>query len=181
MGRVKKATPTAPVTRESTEMARDRDLALCMTQKGMHYIKETGTKMHGMVMGHCFITNKLDLRGKVNMKEILPRVSSVATESTHTPDETIIEGQWLDDIPRDGDWTINYPDGSKFYGFATFRHPEDSVHDDTASGVSESSRGSTRKTSEVLRVPLPHGFGTLTYQSGQRYVGSFVYGDFQDT
>ncbi len=96
-------------------------------------------------------------------------------------DETIIEGQWLDDIPRDGDWTINYPDGSKFYGFATFRHPEDSLHDDTASGVSESSRGSTRKTSEVLRVPLPHGFGTLTYQSGQRYVGSFVYGDFQDT
>lgn len=91
-------------------------------------------------------------------------------------DETIIEGQWLDDIPRDGDWTINYPDGSKFYGFATFRLPED----DDASGVSESSKGSTTKTNDVLRIPLPHGFGTLTYKSGQRYIGSFVYGDFDD-
>lgn len=95
-------------------------------------------------------------------------------------DGTIIEGQWLDDIPRDGDWTINYPDGSKFYGFATFRHPEETCHDD-ASGVSECSKLSTTKTSEVLRVPLPHGFGTLTYKSGQRYVGSFVYGEFDDS
>mmetsp|Transcript_991 Transcript_991/g.1635 ORF Transcript_991/g.1635 Transcript_991/m.1635 type:complete len:458 (-) Transcript_991:72-1445(-) len=95
-------------------------------------------------------------------------------------DGTVIEGQWLDDIPRDGDWTINYPDGSKFYGFATFRHPEESYHDDV-SGVSECSKVSATKTSEVLRVPLPHGFGTLTYKSGQRYVGSFVYGDFDDS
>lgn len=95
-------------------------------------------------------------------------------------DQTIIEGQWLDGIPRDGDWTINYPDGSKFYGFATFRHPVDSLHDDV-SGVSECSKQSVNKTSEVLRIPLPHGFGTLTYKSGQRYVGSFVYGDFDDS
>ena len=96
-------------------------------------------------------------------------------------DETIIEGQWLDDIPRDGDWTINYPDGSKFYGFATFRHPEDSLHCDDASGLSGcSTKGSITK-SDALRVPLPHGFGTLTYKSGQRYVGSFVYGDFDDS
>ena len=95
-------------------------------------------------------------------------------------DETIIEGQWLDDIPRDGDWTINYPDGSNFYGFATFRHPEDSLHDDV-SGLSECSKASATKTSDVLRIPLPHGFGTLTYKSGQRYVGSFVYGDFDDS
>jgi len=95
-------------------------------------------------------------------------------------DETIIEGQWLDDIPRDGDWTINYPDGSKFYGFATFRHPEDSLHDDV-SGLSECSKTSATKTSDVLRIPLPHGFGTLTYKSGQRYIGSFVYGDFDDS
>ena len=94
-------------------------------------------------------------------------------------DGTIIEGQWLDDIPRDGDWTIKYPDGSKFYGFATFRHPEDSLQDD-ASGITETSKLSTAKPSDILRVPLPHGFGTLTYKSGQRYVGSFAYGDFDD-
>ncbi|KAL7469902.1 hypothetical protein ACHAXS_010146 [Conticribra weissflogii] len=90
-------------------------------------------------------------------------------------DGTSIEGQWLDAIPRDGDWTINYPDGSKFYGFATFRHPEES-------------RGSPGKMSAtsfsddaLLRVPLPHGFGTLTYPSGKRYIGSFVYGKCEES
>lgn len=84
-------------------------------------------------------------------------------------DGTSIEGQWVDDVPRDGDWSIKYPDGSKFYGFATF-FPEDN-----ASGTSSASTAG-----DCLRVPLPHGFGTLTYPSGQRYVGSFEYGEFQD-
>jgi hypothetical protein len=84
-------------------------------------------------------------------------------------DGTSIEGQWVDDVPRDGDWSINYPDGSKFYGFATF-FPEDNT-----SGTS-----SVSTAGDCLRVPLPHGFGTLTYPSGQRYVGSFEYGEFQD-
>ena len=87
-------------------------------------------------------------------------------------DGTIIEGQWLDDIPRDGDWTIVYPDGSKFYGFATFQHPEDK------SVGSDLSRGSA--CDDFLRVPLPHGFGSLTYPSGRRFVGSFVYGEYND-
>ena len=85
-------------------------------------------------------------------------------------DGTSIEGQWVEDVPRDGDWTINYPDGSKFYGFATF-FPKENISDIS----SVSSAG------DCLRVPLPHGFGTLTYPSGQRYVGSFEYGEFQDT
>jgi hypothetical protein len=80
-------------------------------------------------------------------------------------DGTSIEGQWVDDVPRDGDWTIHYPDGSKFYGFATF-YPEEN-------------QASTSKV-DCLRVPLPHGFGTLTYPSGQRYVGNFKYGEYQD-
>ena len=87
-------------------------------------------------------------------------------------DGTIIEGQWLDDIPRDGDWTIVYPDGSKFYGFATFQHPEDK------SVGSDLSRGSA--CDDFLRVPLPHGFGSLTYPSGRRFVGSFVYGEYNE-
>ena len=86
-------------------------------------------------------------------------------------DGTSIEGQWVDSVPRDGDWTINYPDGSKFYGFATFYAAEN----DRASSTSRVSTG------DCLRVPLPHGFGTLTYPSGQRYVGSFRYGEYQDT
>ena len=93
-------------------------------------------------------------------------------------DGTSIEGQWLDDVPRDGDWSINYPDGSKFYGFATFRHPEESMSicDDSFSPGSEKCLSCAH-----LRVPLPHGFGTLTYLSGQRYIGSFVYGEYEDT
>lgn len=91
-------------------------------------------------------------------------------------DGTSVEGQWLDDIPRDGDWSIKYPDGSKFYGFATFQHPEEkSIVSDGSS-----SRGLTAKSRDFLRVPLPHGFGSLTYPSGQRYVGSFVYGEYYD-
>jgi hypothetical protein len=86
-------------------------------------------------------------------------------------DGTSIEGQWVDDVPRDGDWTINYPDGSKFYGFATF-YPEDNQ---------TSSLSSVTSSGDCLRVPLPHGFGTLTYQSGQRYVGLFEYGEYQDS
>ena len=86
-------------------------------------------------------------------------------------DGTSIEGQWLDDAPRDGDWTIIYPDGSKFYGFCTFQHPEDK---------SVTSDGLSVNSGEFLRVPLPHGFGSLTYPSGQRYVGSFVYGEYND-
>jgi len=89
-------------------------------------------------------------------------------------DGTSIEGQWLDDIPRDGDWTIIYPDGSKFYGFATFQHPEDKSIGSNGSRLSAASSG------EFLRVPLPHGFGSLTWPSGQRYVGSFVYGEYND-
>eukprot|EP00804_Cyclotella_cryptica_P019863 CCRYP_017043-RA/>CCRYP_017043-RA protein AED:0.03 eAED:0.03 QI:200/1/1/1/0.5/0.33/3/303/830 len=85
-------------------------------------------------------------------------------------DGTSIEGQWVDDIPRDGDWTINYPDGSKFYGFATF-YPEENYT--TLSSLSS--------TIDFLRVPLPHGFGTLTYPSGQRFVGSFEYGEYQES
>ena len=81
-------------------------------------------------------------------------------------DGTSIEGQWLDDTPRDGDWSIKYTDGSKFYGFATFQHSEEK------SVMSDGSRF------DFLRVPLPHGFGSLTYPSGQRFVGSFVYGEF---
>mmetsp|Transcript_41147 Transcript_41147/g.86419 ORF Transcript_41147/g.86419 Transcript_41147/m.86419 type:complete len:972 (+) Transcript_41147:1-2916(+) len=85
-------------------------------------------------------------------------------------DGTSIEGQWLDDIPRDGDWSIKYPDGSKFYGFATFQHPDDSklIQSD----------GSASPTREFLRVPLPHGFGSLTHANGHRFVGSFVYGQY---
>ena len=93
-------------------------------------------------------------------------------------DGTCIEGQWLDDIPRDGDWTINYPDGSKFYGFATFRNPEE---ERLVSFDDSSSRGSATSSPAHLRVPLPHGFGTLTYPSGQRYIGSFTYGDCKET
>ena len=83
-------------------------------------------------------------------------------------DGTSIEGQWVDGVPRDGDWTIDYPDGSKYYGFATFT-PEDS----------QTSESSVSSAEGCLRVPLPHGFGTLTYTSGQRYVGSFSYGEYQ--
>ena len=86
-------------------------------------------------------------------------------------DGTSIEGQWVDDIPRDGDWTINYPDGSKFYGFATF-YPEENR---------TTSLSSLSSTIDFLRVPLPHGFGTLTYPTGQRYVGSFEYGEYQNS
>ena len=84
-------------------------------------------------------------------------------------DGTSIEGQWVDSVPRDGDWTINYPDGSKFYGFATF-YP-----------VEKNPSNISCVTGDCLRVPLPHGFGTLTYPSGQRNVGSFRYGEYQDT
>ena len=84
-------------------------------------------------------------------------------------DGTSIEGQWVDGVPRDGDWTIEYPDGSKYYGFATFT-PEDS----------QTSESSISSAEDCLRVPLPHGFGTLTYTSGQRYVGSFSYGEYQE-
>ncbi|KAL7537152.1 hypothetical protein ACHAXR_007629 [Thalassiosira sp. AJA248-18] len=91
-------------------------------------------------------------------------------------DGTSIEGQWLDNYARDGDWSITYPDGSKFYGFATFQHPEEkSVMSDGSS-----SRGLTAKSREFLRVPLPHGFGSLTFPSGQRFVGSFVHGEYDD-
>eukprot|EP00585_Thalassiosira_rotula_P015744 CAMPEP_0196184276 /NCGR_PEP_ID=MMETSP0911-20130528/33560_1 /TAXON_ID=49265 /ORGANISM="Thalassiosira rotula, Strain GSO102" /LENGTH=243 /DNA_ID=CAMNT_0041454411 /DNA_START=48 /DNA_END=779 /DNA_ORIENTATION=- len=94
-------------------------------------------------------------------------------------DGTSIEGQWLDDEPRDGDWSIRYPDGSKFYGFATFQHPEESIV--PSDGSNASSRGlSSIRSRELLRVPLPHGFGSLTYPSGQRFVGSFVYGEYND-
>mmetsp|Transcript_25400 Transcript_25400/g.45858 ORF Transcript_25400/g.45858 Transcript_25400/m.45858 type:complete len:940 (+) Transcript_25400:94-2913(+) len=89
-------------------------------------------------------------------------------------DGTSIEGQWLDDVPRDGDWSIKYPNRSKFYGFATFQHPEEKS---VASDLSSLSRG---LSGEFLRVPLPHGFGSLTYPSGQRFVGSFVYGEYND-
>lgn len=78
-------------------------------------------------------------------------------------DKTSIEGQWLDGKPMDGDWSINYSDGSKFYGFATFRVPRENTTAATASH-------------EILRVPLPHGFGSFLCANGRRDVGSFVYG-----
>ena len=90
-------------------------------------------------------------------------------------DGTSIDGQWLDDVPRDGDWSIKYPDGSKFYGFATFQHPEEK------SVMSDGSRSSASKSRDFLRVPLPHGFGSLTYPSGQRFVGAFEHGEYNDS
>lgn len=95
-------------------------------------------------------------------------------------DGTSIEGQWLDDEPRDGDWSIRYPDGSKFYGFATFQHPEERTVASDASNASSRLGLASAKSRELLRVPLPHGFGSLTYPSGQRFVGSFVYGEHKD-
>ncbi|KAL7544720.1 hypothetical protein ACHAWF_008087 [Thalassiosira exigua] len=91
-------------------------------------------------------------------------------------DGTSIEGQWLDGIPRDGDWSIKYPDGSKFYGFATFQHPEDN----SVASDKSSTRGRGSTDGNLLRIPLPHGFGSLTFPSGQRFVGSFVYGEYND-
>lgn len=90
-------------------------------------------------------------------------------------DGTSIEGQWLDNVPRDGDWSIKYPDGSKFYGFATFQHPEEPKSSVVSNDLSVSDRAH-----DFLRVPLPHGFGSLTYPSGQRFVGSFSYGEYDD-
>ena len=87
-------------------------------------------------------------------------------------DGTSIDGQWLDDVPQEGDWSILYPDGSKYYGFATFQPPlkkrlsNDSLSIDT-----------TEKSLDLLRVPLPHGFGSLTHPNGQRFVGSFCFGN----
>jgi hypothetical protein len=88
-------------------------------------------------------------------------------------DGTSIEGQWLNDVPRDGDWSIIYPDGSKFYGFATFQNP----HEDKNENGSSSDRGSIYVSFDFLRVPpLPHGFGSLTHPSGRRYSGLFCFG-----
>lgn len=90
-------------------------------------------------------------------------------------DRTIIEGQWLDGRPIDGDWTITYPeDGKKYYGFATFRVPREKLR----ASVRSFSRGLTAASQhELLRVPLPHGFGSLLFPNGRRDVGSFVYGE----
>ena len=88
-------------------------------------------------------------------------------------DRTSIEGQWLDGRPIDGDWSITYPDGSKFYGFATFRNPGEKL----IASVRSFSRGLTAVSHDFLRVPLPHGFGSLLHPSGRRDVGSFVYGE----
>lgn len=89
-------------------------------------------------------------------------------------DGTSIEGQWLDDVPRDGDWSITYPDGSKFYGFATFQHP---LEEKPVASNGYPSRRSTDNSRDFFRVPLPHGFGSLTHPNGRRYVGSFCYGE----
>jgi hypothetical protein len=90
-------------------------------------------------------------------------------------DGTSIEGLWLDDVPRDGDWSVTYPDGSAFYGFATFQRPQEEKP--ATSNNRSSSRGSTETSRDFLRVPLPHGFGSLTHPNGRRYVGSFCYGE----
>ncbi|KAL3775490.1 hypothetical protein ACHAW5_000235 [Stephanodiscus triporus] len=89
-------------------------------------------------------------------------------------DGTSIEGQWLDDVPRDGDWSIVYPDGSKFYGFATFQRP---LEEKPVAPNGYPLRRSTYDSPDFLRVPLPHGFGSLTHPNGWRYVGSFRYGE----
>lgn len=102
------------------------------------------------------------------------------------PDGTSVEGQWLDDVPQDGDWTIRYPDGAVFYGFATFRNPDGDADEtsDALSRTSSRSRSSSRTSAEdalaVLAVPLPHGFGSMTFPDGRRQVGSFIHGRYVD-
>ena len=65
-------------------------------------------------------------------------------------------------------------DGKKYYGFATFRIPREKLR----ASVRSFSRGLTAASQhELLRVPLPHGFGSLLHPSGRRDVGSFVYGE----
>ena len=117
-----------------------------------------GVSLGGGIYDGDFFQDKLSGRGKY----------------TYT-DGTSIEGQWLDDVPRDGDWSIAYPDGSTFYGFATFQRPQEVKP--AASCNRSSSRGSTDTSHDFSRAPLPHGFGSLTHPNGRRYVGSFCYGE----
>ena len=97
------------------------------------------------------------------------------------PDGTSVEGQRLDDVPQDGDWTIRYPDGAVFYGFATFRNPDGDADETTSDAVSRTSRSSSwTSVEDVLAIPLPHGFGSMTFPDGRRQVGSFIQGRYVD-
>ncbi len=72
-----------------------------------------------------------------------------------TTDGLTLKGKWIRDMPVDGEWSVCYPDGSAFSGFATFQ---------------------TCDSDPSRIVPVPNGFGTLKYNNGDVYSGNLING-----
>ena len=80
------------------------------------------------------------------------------------PDGAVVEGQWLRGEAVSGQWKIKWGDGSSFTGKAIF---EDKHKEFKTSNMNNFTQ---------LKLPLPHGYGTMTYKDGSIYSGYFVKG-----
>ena len=95
------------------------------------------------------------------------------------PNGTLVKGHWQDDEPKDGSWTFEREDGSKYVGQAKWEvgHP-------SAKEVNGSEAEADKEHGNALApaLPMPHGFpipngkGTMTYANADVYIGTFVHG-----
>ena len=74
------------------------------------------------------------------------------------PNGCAVEGFWLRDNAVSGHWKVIFGDGSSFEGEAVYQND------------------STLKSFSHLELPLPNGYGTMTYQDGSVYSGYFING-----
>ncbi len=111
-----------------------------------------------------------------------------------TIDNYEYEGEWHKDVMISGRWRISI-DGSIYSGGAMIFDEEaenDTYEDLTKVGADSNtsafdngdiSTGSAQHTgnvsleNEVMKFPLPHGFGTMKYKNGDVYVGQFEKGE----
>ena len=101
------------------------------------------------------LSSSIDIQQNEEYRGMFVRGMKSGNGKLTTADGHSFKGKWIRDIPVDGEWTVRYPDGSAFSGFATCR----------VVGADPS-----------RPLPIPNGFGTRRYKNGDVYSGNLIDG-----